>query len=247
MKKLLILSAIIITVFFGQKAFAELYHAASLRFTNITDTQANVSFVYGMQSDAYDVQIANRAPIKIQWRPWMCGDDQTSNKPCPMMMAIRPSVITLDYGPNGELLPVVLTNLQPNTKYRVWLGYNDTRLINCIQAPCYGVDTWQDQTYSFTTLSSNSNPDNQILNQKLYFSVRGTQVNILENFLQGQGYMNNYIDTYFGTVTHAAVIKFQRDHGLKGDGVVGPVTRAIMNQMIINNPSIYSVSQIRTQ
>jgi peptidoglycan hydrolase-like protein with peptidoglycan-binding domain len=44
--------------------------------------------------------------------------------------------------------------------------------------------------------------------------------------------MNNYINDYYGTATRAAMIKFQQEHNLKADGIVGPATRTVINQML---------------
>lgn len=53
------------------------------------------------------------------------------------------------------------------------------------------------------------------------WSVADTQRRLTE-----LGYEPGPIDGIAGRLTRAAVIAFQLDHGLKGDGVVGPLTRA---------------------
>ena len=244
MKKLITTLSIISGVLIGGPAFAQSMPSmpfySSLSFSNITPSTAQVQLNLG-NNDEYRNTVSNRQMIKVQYRPWMCGDDPATAPytACPMIY-IEPNTAYFDYDSYGNLLPATLPNLQANTKYRVWLGYDNG--IRCIQAPCPS-DTWQNQLYSFTT-SSNSypypNPLVQVLTQKLYFGTRGTQVNILENFLQSQGYMNSYIDTYFGTVTHAAVTRFQSDRGLTPDGIVGPATRYVINQLL-GTVSNYSV------
>ncbi len=89
--------------------------------------------------------------------------------------------------------------------------------------------------YAVTTRTA-TNSNTQILTQKLHFGVHGTQVSILENFLSDMGYfvtpegdMRKYINSFFGTVTHSAVKRFQADRGLVADGIVGPNTRAVIN------------------
>jgi hypothetical protein len=257
MKKLIIILSVFILLASVQQVFAYSVDSNSyLTFENVTNTSAVVRFnpgYYGYTTSDYN----NYSNIKIQYRPWACGDD-SSNQICPAIYMV-PSTATFNYTSNGSLPTLTLTNLLPNTRYRVWLGSNNSNIINCIQAPCYGYDTWQDKIYSFTTLSVSSYPypypnpipdpypyptpyPTQILTQKLYFGVRGTQVNILENFLASQGYMNTYIDTYFGTVTYAAMIRFQTVHGLTADGVVGPMTRSVINQILSSSASYNSVA-----
>jgi hypothetical protein len=244
MKKLITTLSIIGGILVANQAFAltmiPYWSNSTLSFSSITSNTAQVQLSLG-NNDEYRNAVSNRQTIKIQYRPWMCGDDPETAPytACPMIY-IQPNVTSFAYDNYGNILPAILSNLQPNTKYRVWLGYDNG--IRCIQAPCPS-DTWQNQLYSFTT-SSNSypypNPLVQVLTQKLYFGTRGTQVNILENFLQSQGYMNSYIDTYFGTVTHAAVTRFQSDRGLTPDGIVGPATRYVINQLL-GTVSNYSV------
>lgn len=220
------------------------WSSTNLSFSNVTQNSVQVQLNLG-NNDEYRTAVSNRQTIKIQYRPWMCGDDPTTAPytACPMIY-IEPSTSYFNYDSYGNIMPITLTNLQPNTKYRVWLGYDNG--IRCIQTPCPS-DTWQNQLYSFTTQSgyypapTNPFPNGEILTQKLYFGVRGTQVTILENFLASQGYMNSYIDTFFGTITHAAVLRFQTDHGMKADGIVGPVTRSVINQMITTNP-VYAIT-----
>ena len=237
MKKIIMLAFIIGSMFTSHVASATTpVYDTGINVTSIAPTTAQVQVVIG--SDEYTNLTRTKQSLKIQWRPWMCGDDQIPNQACPMIY-IQPFVTTLDYDSYGNLLPVVLTNLQPNTKYRVWLGHDNG--VRCITTPCDS-DTWQNKIYSFTTLSDTPNPNPypnvQILTKKMYFGVRGTQVNILETFLKNKGYMSNYIDSYYGTVTHAAIMKFQKDNALVSDGIVGPATRALINQML-NTSSNY--------
>jgi peptidoglycan hydrolase-like protein with peptidoglycan-binding domain len=232
MKKMLTFSLVIIgSIIGGQHASAlSTPNTSNVVVSSISTTSAQVQV--DLRYDEVATAARNRQSIKIQWRPWMCGDDQVSGQVCPAIY-VQPFTTILDYDSQGNLLPVVLTNLKPATKYRVWLGYDNG--IRCITAPCPS-DTFQNQLYSFMTMKSDYNPyENpaiQILTQKLYFGVRGTQVQILENFLQNQGYMNTYVDSFYGTITHAAIMKFQTDHNLKADGVVGTKTRNLINQIL---------------
>jgi hypothetical protein len=236
MKKLITTLFIIGFTFIGQSTFAyslPANPASILQVDNIASTTAQV--VVGVGYDEIQTAVQNRAQVKIQWRPWMCGDDQIAGQACTMIY-IQPFVTTLDYDSQGKLLPVVLTNLQPNTKYRVWLGYDNG--VRCITAPCAS-DTFSPAVYSFTTLPKQEGSYPRLLSQKLKLGSRGTDVNILENFLSDNGYfvgpdgdMRKYVDSYFGTVTRTAVMKYQTDRELKGDGIVGIETRAIINQQM---------------
>ena len=235
MKKIITSLFIISLAFVARHAFA--VTATVLHIDSVAETSAQISVNTG--NDEYLALIKNKTPLKIQWRPWMCGDDQAASIACTMLY-VQPFSTTLDYDTDGNPLPVVLTNLQPGIKYRVWLGYDNG--MRCFTTPCVS-DTWQNSTYSFTTLGktipSNPKPTSQVLTQKLRLGSRGAEVIILENFLSDNGYfvgtggdMRKYIDSFFGTVTKSAVMKFQSDHELKADGIVGAGTRTVINQQL---------------
>jgi hypothetical protein len=59
---------------------------------------------------------------------------------------------------------------------------------------------------------------------------KGNEVTELQKFLTNLGYNLGTVDGKFGAKTKAAVIKFQLANGLKGDGVVGALTRAVLNK-----------------
>lgn len=52
----------------------------------------------------------------------------------------------------------------------------------------------------------------------------GTDVSTLQKLLEIT------VDGFFGIKTHDAVIKFQKEHGLTADGIVGPITWKILTQ-----------------
>ncbi|MHB8074140.1 glycosyl hydrolase family 18 protein [Desulfosporosinus fructosivorans] len=61
--------------------------------------------------------------------------------------------------------------------------------------------------------------------------ARGSEVQELQRLLVKWGYQPGLIDGIFGVKTEQAVLQFQRDHGLKADGIVGPITwRALQSQ-----------------
>ena len=59
---------------------------------------------------------------------------------------------------------------------------------------------------------------------------RGTNVTVVQNTLKSQGFMSSNVNStgYYGTITRSAVMNFQRDRGLRVDGVVGPQTLRAM-------------------
>jgi hypothetical protein len=60
--------------------------------------------------------------------------------------------------------------------------------------------------------------------------TRGNEVTEFQTFLNTAGYNCGTVDGKFGPKTRAAVVKFQLANGLVGDGVVGPLTRAVLNK-----------------
>ncbi|MCX7711598.1 MAG: NlpC/P60 family protein [Clostridia bacterium] len=61
-------------------------------------------------------------------------------------------------------------------------------------------------------------------NTTLYKSMSGTEVTNLQNDLKRLGYYDFTSTGYFGDVTRNAVIKYQMDNYLYGDGIVGHAT-----------------------
>lgn len=52
----------------------------------------------------------------------------------------------------------------------------------------------------------------------------GSEVKSVQSILKAKGYYNGSIDGIFGTATKNAVINFQKDNGLKADGIAGKNT-----------------------
>ena len=66
--------------------------------------------------------------------------------------------------------------------------------------------------------------------QNIKLGSVGNEVMELQKFLNANGFGTLTVDGNFGPMTKAAVIKFQLANGLVGDGVVGPLTRAVLNK-----------------
>lgn len=65
--------------------------------------------------------------------------------------------------------------------------------------------------------------------QDLILGSEGAAVNQLQKDLTRLGFYSNSIDGSFGPKTYDAVVNFQQSHGLKADGVVGPITKAALD------------------
>lgn len=69
------------------------------------------------------------------------------------------------------------------------------------------------------------------ISSTLRFGQKNTQVYDLQNFLFTIYNVNMKPTGYFGTVTKTYVIRFQKERGLKADGIVGPITKSIMRTL----------------
>ncbi|NEP25805.1 peptidoglycan-binding protein [Moorena sp. SIO3I6] len=77
-------------------------------------------------------------------------------------------------------------------------------------------------------------------NTQLKRGSRGTVVSDLQKKLTSLGFFNGPITGYYGRMTQAAVIKFQRAKGLRADGVAGQNTL-----FVINGGSIKNATELR--
>ncbi|MBI5064763.1 peptidoglycan-binding protein [Candidatus Woesearchaeota archaeon] len=68
----------------------------------------------------------------------------------------------------------------------------------------------------------------------LKIGVSGNEVTNLQNYLKTRGFYNDPTTTYFGPQTQEAVRKFQQKYGLTTTGVLGPLTRAKINELAAN-------------
>jgi peptidoglycan hydrolase-like protein with peptidoglycan-binding domain len=63
----------------------------------------------------------------------------------------------------------------------------------------------------------------------LSMGMTNAEVTQLQNVLEQQGYFSGTVSGYYGSLTEAAVKKFQAAHGIQQLGVVGPATREALN------------------
>ncbi len=71
---------------------------------------------------------------------------------------------------------------------------------------------------------------------------RGAGAQMLQLALRRAGYYNGAIDGIFGTVTRDAVIRFQRENGLRADGIVGEKTMTAL-EPYLRGYSYYIIEQ----
>ena len=69
------------------------------------------------------------------------------------------------------------------------------------------------------------------LAETLRFGQQGDKIVVLQTALKKLGYYKRTIDGTFGTGTHKAVKEFQKDEGLKVDGVAGETTQARLTEL----------------
>lgn len=60
--------------------------------------------------------------------------------------------------------------------------------------------------------------------RNLKLGSKGNDVREVQELLRDLGYYNSSIDGYFGKLTRRAALRFQKEHGLKADGIVGKTT-----------------------
>lgn len=89
------------------------------------------------------------------------------------------------------------------------------------------VALWAAVTISFATKYA----DAAVLTQNLSLGSSGPEVVDLQNFLATDAsvYPEGLATGYFGSLTRAAVVRFQALNGISQTGTVGPITRAAIN------------------
>ncbi len=100
---------------------------------------------------------------------------------------------------------------------------------------------------AFMVFASPLVADAALLTRELQFGMSGSDVSSLQMFLAKDPsvYPQGLVTGYFGLMTKAAVINFQRQNGIAMVGRVGPVTLAAINNWSMSDsaaPTIYSVN-----
>lgn len=73
-----------------------------------------------------------------------------------------------------------------------------------------------------------------VFTKALYRGVAGDQVQTLQEFLKQfpDIYPEGFVTGYFGVLTQSAVVRFQTKEGISAVGMVGPITRARLNELL---------------
>lgn len=74
-----------------------------------------------------------------------------------------------------------------------------------------------------------------VFNRGLSVGSTGDDVRNLQNRLLGEGFFKGEVTGYFGPLTQAAVKAYQAKYGIDQLGIVGPVTRAQLNKIVVAN------------
>ena len=130
---------------------------------------------------------------------------------------------------------VTIMNLKPNTSYTV--TYKKDNTIRCITTPCPGND-FESLSVEFTTASSSTGTSIPVvtITQNMGIGSRGSQVATLQTALIQQGYLHTTATGYFGVLTFKAVQAFQSAHSISAVGLIGPLTRAVLNSGVVASP-----------
>ena len=83
--------------------------------------------------------------------------------------------------------------------------------------------------YGWNMLASNFADNGTTLTRDLSQGMRGGDVSELQRHLAAAGVYSENVTGYFGDITEEAVKRYQRAHGIKPTGFVGPATRAALN------------------
>lgn len=71
------------------------------------------------------------------------------------------------------------------------------------------------------------------LTRDLRRGMSGEDVAVVQRLLKDLGFFTYpQITGYFGSITETAVKAFQRANGLAADGIIGPITRGVMNKLL---------------
>lgn len=110
------------------------------------------------------------------------------------------------------------------------IGNYSIRMINSID------DGTDSVSHAETGDSSEAVPaaseEDFVFSRDLSVGSQGNDVIQIQEILKSLGYYSGSNDGVFGNYTKAAVLKFQEDHGLYMDGVIGPITAGRLSALV---------------
>lgn len=78
----------------------------------------------------------------------------------------------------------------------------------------------------------------------LYIGSRGEEVSSVQAELAERGYFDHSVTGYYGYITRSAVIEFQKDSGIRVDGIAGPETLGKLFGEAYSDNDLYWLSRI---
>jgi peptidoglycan hydrolase-like protein with peptidoglycan-binding domain/GH25 family lysozyme M1 (1,4-beta-N-acetylmuramidase) len=133
-------------------------------------------------------------------------------------------------------------NLDENTLYSKWIGFQYSDEIPCSNSPEIDADTFTSDVLLDGKTVSQPMQVQQSSSDVLRLGSLGDDVSNLQSNLNKLGY-GLTVDGSFGPLTEKAVISFQSAHSLDPDGVAGPLTYAKITNLL--NGSDSSVLEIQ--
>ena len=76
------------------------------------------------------------------------------------------------------------------------------------------------------------------------YGMTSRDVPDLQYRLKTLGYFNTGVTSYFGSATRQSLIKFQRDYGIKVDGIAGRQTWAMLKKVSVNKAELDLLARI---
>ncbi|GBG07920.1 spore cortex-lytic protein [Paenibacillus agaridevorans] len=94
------------------------------------------------------------------------------------------------------------------------------------------------------TLGTVMQPASAAAPATLQYGSTGADVPDLQYRLKTLGYFNEGLTSYYGGVTRHSVLLFQRDYGLKADGIAGPATWKMLKKVSVNRHELDLLARI---
>jgi N-acetyl-anhydromuramyl-L-alanine amidase AmpD len=133
------------------------------------------------------------------------------------------NVNQISTGSNGKTVKLLQTLLKGRGYNLTILAVKDFQKTSGLTSDgIVGNNTWTKliPCYSDTV----SNIERKFCLNEIEYGSTGAECYFVQNLLKGLGYYNKAIDTSFGDGCKKAIIKYQKDNGMSGDGYVGKNT-----------------------